>query len=224
MSDTHDGLTEYTITCETALAFLVESPVGFAVIDKDGKFLWVNEAYCSVLNARREQVLGTTWMKWTHQEDVTLDVELANKVKSGEIRQYRMVKKYRQLGHTEHVPRIVVGALIVFGNFDDVGNFINYRVSFDAYLSDASAKLDYERWLRALADYLFKNYRTVLAILITLVGLILGNSERLSEILRDTQQLKNELEQSASGLSSSPSSQQPGRSQQRSDPQESPES
>lgn len=227
MSDTHDGLTEYTITCETALNFLVESPVGHAVIATDGKFLWVNEAYCLALNARREQVLGTTWMKWTHQDDLTLDFELANKVRLGEIRQYRMVKKYKQLGHSEHMPRIVVGALIVFGNFDDDGNFINYRVTFDAYVpdqSDANKTVDYEKWLRVLADYLFRNYRTVLAILITLVGLILGNSERLSEILRDTQQLKNELEQSAYGSSSSHSSPQHGRSQQRSDPQESPKS
>jgi len=221
----HDGLTEYTITCETALDFLIESPVGHAVIAGDGKFLWVNQAYCDVLNARREQVLGTTWMHWTHQDDLNLDEELAAQVRDGTLRQYRMVKKYKQLGSTERMPRVVVGALIVFGNFDEAGRFVNYRVTFDAYVPDQSTyhalkKVDYDKWLSAATELTVKHWKTVLAMLAALAGLILGNSEKLSQTLRDAQQLRNELDGFAHGSSPQQSSQPPGHSLPKLEPQE----
>lgn len=222
---TKDGLTEYTITCETALDFLIESPVGHAVIDGDGKFLWLNQAYCDTLNARREQVLGTTWMKWTHQDDLKLDEELASQVRDGTLRQYRMVKKYKQLGSTERIPRIVVGALIVFGNFDADGRFVNYRVTFDAYVPDQSTyhalqNIDYGKWLIAAIELTAKHWKTVLAMLVASAGLILGNSEKLSQTLRDAQHLKSELDEFADGSSPLPSSQRHGQSPPKSEPQE----
>jgi PAS domain S-box-containing protein len=185
-----------------ALDFICESPIGFAVISNTGHFLWLNQAYCDILNAHREQVLGTSFHKWTHNEDIKLDSELSNKVMKGEIRQYRMVKRYKQLGHTEAVPRIVVGALVVFGNFDSDGNFLNYRVTFDAYVPDQSQNLltiDYEKWITVLVSYLWNHRKTVVAVILTLAGLTLGNSEKLFQTLRVIQRLNNELEQPASG-------------------------
>ncbi len=220
----HHGLIEFNLSCEIAIDFIVDSPIGHAVIDANGKFLWINQAYCDVLNARREQVLGTTWMHWTHQDDLKLDEELASQIRDGSIRQYRMVKKYKQLGSTEHMPRIVVGALIVFGNFNEAGHFENYRVTFDAYVPDqlsynAPSKLDYNKWLPVIIDLTSKHWKTVLAILVTLMGLILGNSEKLSQTLREGQQLRKELDEYASGSQQSPSSVSPGPLQQKSEPQ-----
>jgi PAS domain-containing protein len=202
-----DGLIEYTITGETAIAFLCESPVGHAVIDKNNVFLWVNQAYCDVLNARREQVIGTTWMRWTHGDELPLDKELAAKVASGEIRQYQLIKKYRQLGSTPEHPRLVIGKLIVFGNFDDDGNLLNFRVTFDPYIPDY-VKHDFTEYIRCLTasvDYLVKNWKTVLAILTILGSSTQINFEKLSQILQAVQQSRSESVESASG-SSEPSS------------------
>lgn len=208
-----DGLTEFTITCEMAIAALCESPIGHAVISKDGKFLWVNEAYCQALNARREQVLGTTWQKWTHADDLMLDTELAQKVQDGTIPHYRMVKKYKQLGHTPAVPRIVAGSLLVFGNYDNEGIFQNYRVTFDPYVPEFThSTIDYEKWLTVLAGFLATNWKTVLTVILTLAGLTLSNSEKLSAILRDALNLKKELDESVSGLSVPSLQAQPGPS------------
>lgn len=215
----NEGLTEYTITCPMAIAALCESPIGHAIIDKDGKFLWINEAYCVALNARREQVLGTTWMKWTHADDVTLDTELAQKVHDGVIPHYRMVKKYKQLGHTSAVPRIVAGSLLVFGNYDDNGEFVNYRVTFDSYaVPEAHQLIDYDKWLTVLAGFLATNWKTVLSVLLALAGLTLSNSEKLSATLRDALQLKKDLDESVSGLSVPSSQALPGPSVPKSEP------
>ena len=212
------GLTDYTITGQTAIAFLCESPVGHAVISKDNVFLWVNQAYCDVLNARREQVIGTTWMRWTHGDELPLDKELAAKVASGEIQQYQLIKKYKQLGSTPERPRLVIGKLIVFGNFDDDGQLLNFRVTFDPYVPDTDfTKNDFTDYLKCLTvslDYLVKNWKTVIAILTALGALTQLNLEKLSATLQDVQQLKNESVESASGSSPSPLPQQSGPSTQ----------
>jgi PAS fold len=213
-----DGLIEYTITGETAIAFLCDSPVGHAVISRDNVFLWVNQAYCDVLNARREQVIGTTWMRWTHGDELPLDRELAAKVASGEIQQYQLIKKYKQLGSTPEHPRLVIGKLIVFGNFDENGTILNFRVTFDPYVPDTdytkSDFTDYLKCLTASLDYLVKNWKTVIAILTALGALTQLNSEKLSAILQDAQQSKSESAESASGLSPSPLPQPSGPSTQ----------
>jgi hypothetical protein len=211
-----DGLIEYTITGETAIAFLCESPVGHAVISKENVFLWVNQAYCDCLNARREQVIGTTWMRWTHGDELPLDKELAAKVASGEIRQYQLIKKYRQLGSTPEHPRLVIGKLIVFGNFDDDGNLLNFRVTFDPYIPDY-VKHDFTEYIRCLTasvDYLVRNWKTVLAILTILGSSTQINFEKLSRILQVVQQSRSESVESASGSSDPSSSQSPGPSGQ----------
>jgi hypothetical protein len=219
MTTHHDtGLTEYTITGQTAIAFICDSPVGHAVISKDNVFLWVNQAYCDCLNARREQVLGTTWIRWTDGEDLELDKGLAEKVASGEIKQYQLIKKYKQLGSTKDVPRLIVGKLIVFGNYDDDGEIVNYRVTFDPYVPDyysPRTQIDYLKCLSASLDYLVKNWKTVIAILTALGALTQISSEKLSAILPDEPPSRSESVESVSGSSGSSSPASPGPSGQK---------
>lgn len=52
-----------------------EAPFGIAVIkDADGIILEANEAYCALLGRSRSEIIGKTWMKFTHPEDVIKDV------------------------------------------------------------------------------------------------------------------------------------------------------
>lgn len=218
MSDASDaGLTEYTVSARDAIAFICDSPTGYAEVSPDGRFRWVNNAYAMVLNAHKEQILGTSWAQWTHPDDTELDKELSEKISSGQLKQYRLVKRYRQLGHTESMPRIVWGELTVFGKFDNVGKFVGYRVTFVPYLHHDAASaggLEWKKWLRALLGLSIENWKTVLAIVLTLAGSTLINSDGLRQQLQDMQKLKQELEGLSPDSSSPLSPPPPGRSAQ----------
>lgn len=209
-----NGLTEYTLTCEDAINFICESPTGYAEIGVDDRFKWINQSYAAILNAHREQVLGTTWMKWTHPDDLGLDSGFSQRVQRGELRQYRMVKRYQQLGHTAAVPRIVWGELTVFGKFNEQGAFVGYRVTFVPYMGEPSRTfdLDVKKWLPALLKLCIENWKTVLAVILTLGGLTQLNSSKLLEQLQAVERLKQEIENSSSGSAYPSLSPPPGQS------------
>ncbi len=49
-----------------------DSAVGIAIVDSaSGKILMANLAYCSLLGRARESVVGKTWMRFTHLDDVS---------------------------------------------------------------------------------------------------------------------------------------------------------
>lgn len=206
----NEGLIEYTVSASDAIDFIVDSPTGYAEVSPDGHFRWVNQAYANLLNAHREQILGTHWKKWTHPEDVNLDADLARKVAAGQLRQYRMVKRYKQLGSTDAVPRIIWGQLSVFGKFSSEGVFIGYRVTFVPYLnhdsSEGSSKIDYEKWLHSLLRLLADNWKTAVAVILTLVGSTFANSGRLLEQLQEIQETKEKLDGASPFFLPSPAS------------------
>lgn len=216
MATTPKGITEYTVTCEDAIAFLCESPTGYAEVDPEGVFRWVNEAYTRALNAHREQIIGTNFRKWTHPDDVGLDNDLAMKVATGEQSQYRMVKRYVRLGSTPRNPLIIWGELTVFGKFSDDGVFVGYRVSFVPFVSQSDGQSDIfqkvNKWLPALVQSAQSNWKTILAVVLACLGLTQSNLERLLGRLQDTTDLKKELDDLSPSSLPLPSSPLPGPS------------
>jgi PAS domain S-box-containing protein len=46
--------------------------VGIAIVDSvSGKILAANTAYCALIGRDRERVVGKTWMRFTHYEDIS---------------------------------------------------------------------------------------------------------------------------------------------------------
>lgn len=198
--------TIYTISCEDAISFLCESTWGFAELDADGKFIWVNKAYCEILNAPRELVLGTYSKSWTHPEDIGVDTELRKQVEDGTLPGYTLAKRYIQRGSTPKRPLVIWGMLRVQGKFSETGEFAGYRVQFSPYTPDRMALLSYKVDLKKATQWATENWRTLVLILATLTTLIFGSSEKLLILLQD---VKNTTDSVDSVLDSSSSGQSP---------------
>lgn len=204
MPDEEDGLTVYTVSAKDAIAFILESPTGHAEVSREGKIRWCNQSFADALNAHKEQILGTRLTDWAHPDDSELDKELADKISAGQLQQYRLVKRYRQLGHTEAMPRIVWGEKTVFGKFDSSGSFNGYRVTFVPYINSHDAvptgRLEWKKWITVLVRFLVENWKTVLAVVIVLAGSTLRNLGELPAKLRAIREVSEELEGSSPDL------------------------
>jgi PAS domain S-box-containing protein len=71
-----------------------ESPVGIAIVDDGERMLDVNAAFGAITGHGREVLVGMTLDDITHPDDRELDRELAARVARGELRRYRMVKRF----------------------------------------------------------------------------------------------------------------------------------
>lgn len=52
-----------------------DAPYGIAIINSvSGRITRANDAYCSLLGRSRERIVGQTWMRFTHLDDVARNV------------------------------------------------------------------------------------------------------------------------------------------------------
>lgn len=70
------------------------APIGVALVSLDGHWLQVNQALCSMLGYRPEELLGRTFQEVTHPDDLAVDLELVSKVLRGDLQHYSMDKRY----------------------------------------------------------------------------------------------------------------------------------
>ncbi len=76
------------------------APIGMALVALDGHWQQVNPALCRIVGYSEAELLATDFQSITHPEDLTDDLELVRRLRSGEIRSYQMEKRYfHQLGH-----------------------------------------------------------------------------------------------------------------------------
>ncbi|MBA3261805.1 MAG: PAS domain S-box protein [Thermoleophilaceae bacterium] len=71
-----------------------EAPIGMALVGLDGSFLRVNRALPEIVGRDPEELLGLTFEDITHPDDLEADLELVRQVIAGELRSYRMEKRY----------------------------------------------------------------------------------------------------------------------------------
>ena len=194
-----------TIECEDAISFCVDAVWGFAEIDPNGKWVWLNPAFCKILDAPPDLVIGTTFRDWTHPDDVEIDASMKQQVKNGEIPSFTLAKRYVQRGNTPKNPRHVWGQLSVSGKWSKTGEFLGYRIQFRPYENISSLhKLD----TKQIVSWVLTNWKPVTTVLVILTSLIFGGSEKLLTILQKAQETKDSVEQvlqpSSSGASSAP--------------------
>jgi len=71
-----------------------EAPIGMALVGLDGSFLRVNRALPEIVGRNAEELLALTFQDITHPDDLEADLSLVRQVIAGELRSYRMEKRY----------------------------------------------------------------------------------------------------------------------------------
>lgn len=75
-------------------AIFEASPSGIGAIDRAGNFLRINKAYQKVMGYEFSQLSGMTFRDLTYPDDLNRDLELYEKVLTGEIDTYQIEKRY----------------------------------------------------------------------------------------------------------------------------------
>ena len=73
---------------------LQHSPVGMSLVDPDGRFLAVNDAFCTMLGYDADEARSLTFQEITHPDDLDADLDLLQETLRGERTSYRLVKRY----------------------------------------------------------------------------------------------------------------------------------
>ncbi|HBY60385.1 MAG TPA: hypothetical protein DEH78_11215 [Solibacterales bacterium] len=71
-----------------------ESPTGIALIDTDGRVTRVNSRFAEMLGALPADLVGASFLDFTHPEDAAIDLELSKRLFEGAIPRYRLDKRY----------------------------------------------------------------------------------------------------------------------------------
>jgi PAS domain S-box-containing protein len=70
------------------------APIGEAVVDLSGRFLRVNENYCSMLGYSEEELQNMNFQTVTHPDDLEMDLTLHDEVRVGKRERYQLEKRY----------------------------------------------------------------------------------------------------------------------------------
>lgn len=81
-------------------AIFHQAAVGLARVGLDGTWLEVNERLCEIAGYERNELIGQTFQKITHPDDLDRDLEFLSQLSSGAIPTYSMEKRYfHKQGH-----------------------------------------------------------------------------------------------------------------------------
>lgn len=85
------------------------APIGIFTCTLNGRFSDVNPAFCNMLGYTADELLEMTFQEITHPDDLALSTEQDEKLLSGEVQTYSLLKRYlRKNGEPVHV-RVQVG-------------------------------------------------------------------------------------------------------------------
>src|SRR3546814_7786751 len=75
-------------------SLLNDSPVGFALVSTDGRWLRVNRAISRLLGYSPEELSKLNFQKLTHPDDLEADLQLVDDPIAGRRENYRLEKRY----------------------------------------------------------------------------------------------------------------------------------
>ncbi|AMV38712.1 PAS domain S-box protein [Planctomyces sp. SH-PL62] len=85
--------------------------VGIDIVDAEGRWVEINDRLCELLGRSREELTGRRLDEFTHHEDLEVEAALARRLFNGEIRSYRLEKRF--LRGDGGWARVEVDALLV---------------------------------------------------------------------------------------------------------------
>jgi PAS domain S-box-containing protein len=76
------------------LATFEQAAIGIAHLTLDEEWISVNQRYCEITGYSREEILNFKVEHLTHPDDVPASLEFIRRIRSGELPEYRMEKRY----------------------------------------------------------------------------------------------------------------------------------
>ena len=70
------------------------APIGMVITDVAGRFIQANGAYCAMLGYSQDELLGMAFSDITPADELATSVELFERAVTGELRTYRLEKRY----------------------------------------------------------------------------------------------------------------------------------
>jgi two-component system, LuxR family, sensor kinase FixL len=68
--------------------------VAMAILARDDRYVWANDAFCRLLGYTKQELLGTTWMAITHPADLPAGLTRLEKIKAGSIPACQFEKRW----------------------------------------------------------------------------------------------------------------------------------
>jgi PAS domain S-box-containing protein len=120
--------------------------IGIGITSVDKNWIRVNDKLCEILGYSREELFHHTWAELTHPDDVSKNVELFNRLLSGEIDGYTLDKRFiRKNGEIANTI-ISVGCVRRFDGtidyFVTTVQDISYRKRIEQELLDAKSQAE----------------------------------------------------------------------------------
>jgi two-component system cell cycle sensor histidine kinase/response regulator CckA len=76
-------------------AIFEQAAIGVCQVETEsGRFLEVNQKYCDIVGRTREEITGTSFMEFTHPDDLQESLDKNQRLGRGEIRDYTLEKRY----------------------------------------------------------------------------------------------------------------------------------
>lgn len=126
-----------------------ESSIGVAIVGLDFRFERVNRVFCEMVGYTAEELRQKTFVDITHPDDISVDVDQAEKLGKGEIPFYRMEKRYIRkdgdiiwIGLNASVIRDENGsALYYLAMVEDITELRSYRKHLEDLVKVRTAQL-----------------------------------------------------------------------------------
>ncbi|MDX6717748.1 MAG: hypothetical protein QOJ63_2 [Solirubrobacteraceae bacterium] len=71
-----------------------QAPIGFTLLDLEGRFVQVNDAYCRTVRRTREELVRLDPEAITHPDDVAVTARAIERLVAGEVSDFRFEKRY----------------------------------------------------------------------------------------------------------------------------------
>jgi PAS domain S-box-containing protein len=71
-----------------------QAPIGFALLDLEGRYVQVNDAYCKTVRRTREELTAQSPEAITHPDDIADSLDAIDRLVAGEISDYSFEKRY----------------------------------------------------------------------------------------------------------------------------------
>ena len=194
-----------SLTQEGAVRLCLDMPIGVAAIDKDGKFRWVNNSMCRCLDYLEGQILSLTLDEITHAKYSKVDKDLREKLKSGDLTSYTVVKAFHKNGSRPERTRYAWGSLTVTRE-PVVGDLQFFWVFFVPH-NDMTETGEWT-WKEALI-FLRDNYKWIATVIAIATALASGNLSAISALLNKQGVIEKELHSSPPSSSSDSDSSPP---------------
>lgn len=184
-----------------------DMPVGLAEVSLEGKFLRINTAMHGLLDYTPGELMSLSLPEIVHAKYAKNDLDLIEKLQSGEITSYTVVKALHKNGSRVNRPRCVWGSLTVF-RIPVAGPIESYWVFF---VPHNDIQEDGKWTLKDMLQFVREHWRLIVTVAGIVSALVSGNVGAVYELLQKQQHIEQRLQESSPLSSSSGELSQPSQ-------------